>query len=42
MPRSVSTPTSRRLDFVEDAARGLPTRIGLRARYGISRRVLRC
>lgn len=39
MPWSVSTPMSRRLDFVEDAARGLYTMTELCARYGISRRV---
>jgi putative transposase len=39
MPWSVSTPMSQRLEFVEDAARGLFTMTELCARYAISRRV---
>ena len=39
MPWSVSSPMSRRLEFVEDAARGLNSMTELCARYEISRRV---
>ena len=39
MPWSVSSPMSRRLEFVEDAARGLYSMTELCARYAISRRV---
>lgn len=39
MPWSVSSPMSRRLEFVEDAQRGLYAMTELCARYGISRRV---
>ena len=39
MPWSVSSPMSRRLEFVEDARRALYSMTELCARYGISRRV---
>jgi hypothetical protein len=39
MPWSVSSPMSRRLEFVEDARRGLYSMTELCARYAISRRV---
>ncbi len=39
MPWSVASPMSRRLEFGEDAARGLYSMTALCARYAISRRV---